>query len=196
MDRLIIFVKNPLPGQVKTRLGQSIGMPRAAAVYQNLLQHTHTLSARLSLNKEVWYGDFIHPEDLWNQGDFQKRKQRSGSLGERMAAAFLSAFEAGYDKVMIIGSDCPELRTEHMEKGLQALDKHEVVIGPARDGGYYLLGMRRPYALFKGIEWSTPRVLDQTLALCQDLQLNSYLLPVLSDLDDLNDLEKFPEYDA
>lgn len=196
MERLIIFVKNPLPGKVKTRLGRSIGLEKAAAIYSKLLIHTRNLCAALPLSKEVWYADFIHPEDLWNRGSFSKRKQGPGSLGTRMKRAFNRAFAEGYQKVLLIGSDCPELSPEHLQAALNALDRHAVVLGPAHDGGYYLIGMREPFPLFENIEWSTEKVLEQTLNLCQQLRLNPYLLPTLSDLDDLEDLKKFPAYDA
>lgn len=189
-------MKHPEAGKVKTRLGKDIGHERAVKVYQKLIDHTRAVALQMSLQREVWYGAEIRRDDQWPETHFQKKLQSGRDLGERMANAFRSAFADGARKVLIIGSDCPELSKPHLVKALNALDYTDVCLGPARDGGYYLLGLNSEQALFEAIPWSTAKVFSKTLEKIREKHLSYYLLPELSDLDTLEDLKNFPAYDA
>jgi rSAM/selenodomain-associated transferase 1 len=193
---LLVFVKNPLSGKVKTRLGKSIGYPQAAQVYRKLLAHTKQQILRLKADVQIWYGDAINNQDLWSQTGFSKHLQIQEDLGQRMNNAVEKAFAEGAHKVVVIGSDCPEISTQVLQQAFEELKKHDVVIGPANDGGYYLLGFSKYYNLFNNIAWSTSTVLPQTLAQIKTSQLSHFLLPELVDLDTVEDLKKFPEYDT
>ena len=114
---LIIFVKNPVPGKVKTRLAKSIGNEKAAEVYAFLLDHTRAITGRLNDTQcFVYYGDVIGERDGWSNGFYHRRLQSGRDLGERMRNAFADCFQAGFSKVVIIGSDCLEIQTRHLQQ--------------------------------------------------------------------------------
>lgn len=194
-NTLLVFVKNPLAGKVKTRLGKSIGYPQAAKVYQQLLAHTKQQILGLKADVQIWYGDFVNEADLWSNAGFSKHLQVQKDLGQRMKSAMEQAFQQGAQKVVIIGSDCPEISTAILNQAFETLQTKDAVIGPANDGGYYLLGFSKFHNLFENIAWSTATVLPQTLAKLEAAQLSYGLLPQLVDLDNLEDLKKFPEYE-
>lgn len=141
-EALIIFIKNAVPGKTKTRLAQSIGDDNALAVYRILLEHTHRITSGLTCATFVFYSDAIMPQDCWQQSGCRQCLQQGNDLGERMRNAFQSVFEQQYQKVVIIGSDCYELTSEILQQAFIKLNTTDVVIGPAKDGGYYLLGIK------------------------------------------------------
>jgi rSAM/selenodomain-associated transferase 1 len=192
MDALIIFVKNPVPSQVKTRLARSIGNQQAADVYTYLLAHTRRVTSGLKeVQCLVYYADAVNGSDLWEGANYEKRTQQGANLGERMAGAIVEAIERGFSKVVIIGSDCLEIGEEHIRQAFRHLDEVDLVIGPASDGGYYLLGMKMLHPnLFEGIAWSSDEVLKATLTKSKAQGLSHRLLEVLSDVDDLEDYLK------
>jgi len=179
---LIIFVKNPILGKVKTRLAADIGNERALYIYQKLQEKTHDVTDSTEFIKWVFYTEKVEEDDLWNQG-YEKKVQQGFDLGERMTNAFEVGFTFGYRKICIIGSDCYELDTNVLKKAFNCLQSHDFVIGPAADGGYYLLGMNKFHPeVFKNKAWSTDRVLPQTI---KDIELTGrsyYLLPTLNDI--------------
>ncbi len=183
--KLILFVKNPALGKVKTRLAQSIGDQGALKAYLKLLHYTRKIVAPLKVEKEVRYSDFIDVEDLWNQSEFNKELQFGGDLGLRMKTAFQESFSKSQNNaVVLIGSDCAELDTSTLECAFELLKENSLVIGPAKDGGYYLIGMNTCYPqLFDEIEWSTDKVLDQTLARARGHKIDYALLQELNDVD-------------
>jgi uncharacterized protein len=184
---LIIFAKNPVLGTVKTRLAKTIGIEKALLIYQQLLTHTRHISQMVEVDRFVFYSDFIDDRDGWI--DYRKYLQVPGDLGVKMEAAFATVFALGYTKAVIIGSDCYELTTAVIEQAFVQLHRHDVVVGPALDGGYYLLGMKQPHpTLFANKNWSTPQVLPHTLANLTDLQLSHFMLPLLRDIDEEMDL--------
>lgn len=186
---LLIFVKNPEPGEVKTRLAKSVGEEDALRIYQQLLRVTKSVTDELNCARQVWYSDFIDGEDLWSTGDYEKRLQKGSNLGDRMKQAFSQSFTDGYEKVVIIGSDCAELTSQIIEQAFRALDDSDLGIGPSEDGGYYLLGMSEFYPnLFNGISWSTPTVFEATIAKAEELDLSVQLMPELNDIDTKHDL--------
>lgn len=193
MDKnlLMIFIKNPVEGKVKTRLGASIGSANALQVYKKLLNHTREVVLQLSMDRQVWYSSMIDHRDSWSSDEFEKKLQHGSDLGERMSSAFESAFNSGYNKVVIIGSDCFDLSYHHIENAFLALNDHDAVIGPSKDGGYYLLGMKKYIPqLFSDIEWSTPEVFEKTVQHFKSTDLSFTTLDVLNDIDTIEDLRE------
>jgi uncharacterized protein len=188
-EALIIFTKNPIPGKVKTRLAATVGKDKALKIYKQLIQYTIELTNQLPIPKFLYYSDSIDLNDNWSNSLYKKMLQSGAGLGEKMKNAFSDLFDQGYDKVLIIGTDCPELSPGIINAAFDKLNNHDVVIGPARDGGYYLLGMKKLYpVLFQDISWSTDQVLHQTLSACVDSGLSNLLLDELSDIDNEEDL--------
>jgi rSAM/selenodomain-associated transferase 1 len=186
---LIIFTKNAEPGKVKTRLAATVGNVAAFAVFQKLSNYTAGIAAGLNVEKFVFYSDYIPAEDLWSGATFYKNIQQGISLGDRMSNAFADAFEKQFERVVIIGTDCPGLDQTTLEKAFEVEGDHDVVLGPAADGGYYLIGTNRYIpALFENIQWSTSEVLMSTISICRAHHLSYYLLPVLHDVDEEKDL--------
>ncbi|GAA4312571.1 TIGR04282 family arsenosugar biosynthesis glycosyltransferase [Pontixanthobacter gangjinensis] len=192
-DLLIIFTKNPEPGKVKTRLAKDIGDRNALEIYKTLLKHSQKQTASLNISKHVYYSNEIPEEDLWDRGGFDKKLQRGSDLGLRMENAFRDGFVAGFEKVLIIGTDLFDLKTAHIEDAFKALDQNDYVIGPARDGGYYLLGMKSlNSALFRNKNWSTSTVLEDSL---NDLMGEKVeLLEIQNDIDVLDDIKTYPAF--
>lgn len=183
---LIIFVRNPEPGKVKTRLAAQIGNEKALAVYIKLLQHTKQVASGADCDKYI-FATAPLKDDTWK--DFHVESQIEAGLGERMLHAFNLLFKKDYKKVVIIGSDCPELTTTHIEEAFANLEQYDVVIGPAKDGGYYLLGMKTLHTkLFEDKPWSTASVLKDTLHTIDGLNLSCHLLETLTDVDEEKDL--------
>ena len=188
---LMIFIKNPVAGEVKTRLGASIGSANALQVYKKLLSHTREIAVQVKCDREIWYSSMIDQRDSWNSDLFEKKLQQGRNLGVRMSGAFQQAFEAGYEKAVIIGSDCPELEPQHIEDAFDALRSQDAVIGPSEDGGYYLLGMKKyTPEIFSDIEWSTSSVFEETKRHFEQLGLTCKTLEVLNDIDTIEDLKK------
>ncbi|CAA9255925.1 MAG: Glycosyltransferase [uncultured Adhaeribacter sp.] len=192
---LIIFVKNAVAGKVKTRLAATIGPEKALEVYRVLLQRTHDITLILPISKAVYYSDFIE-EDIWNPLFYEKYVQNGSDLGARMQHAFAAGFAAGFEQICIIGSDCYELTAPIISQAFEKLDNNDVVIGPAEDGGYYLLGMKKQNnAFFNGKTWSTSTVLQDTLNNVKDAGQTVALLPELTDVDEEKDLITIREND-
>lgn len=190
---LIIFTRNPELGKCKTRLASSVGDETALAIYVFLLEHTQTVTASLQVEKEVHYSDRIGEDDLWDPEVYQKKMQWGDDLGERMHHAVKAGLEAGYKRVVLIGSDLYDLSTTDLEQAFDALNTHEVVLGPAEDGGYYLLGMTRLIPeVFENKEWGTATVLKDTLANLTDK--NTCLLVTKNDVDTLEDIKNHPDF--
>ena len=184
-NHLIIFVKAPRPGTVKTRLAHSLGGNKAAAAYAQLVE---TLVKNLSRLKHV---ELRHtPDDAeeeirpWLQSAWEARPQGGGDLGARMEAAFAEAFARGARRVVLIGSDCPEIKRGDIQEAHVKLKTHEVVLGPSLDGGYWLIGLNRPWReLFQGIPWSSSQVLGETLEKVRAGHGKVHLLRILTDID-------------
>lgn len=184
---LIIFVRRPVLGKVKTRLAATIGDENALLVYRHLLVHTKSVIQELAVNKFVFYADEIDIDDLWN--GFEKHLQAGSDLGERMKNAFQVMQKKGFKQIVIIGSDCLELDTQILNTAFKALEKTDVVIGPAKDGGYYLLGMKNDHSfLFDISSWSTGAVYADTINLLNINKLTYTALAKLNDVDTQEDL--------
>jgi hypothetical protein len=191
---LIIFVRNPALGKVKTRLAKEIGDESALSVYKNLLNHTQSITTAISCDRFVFYADYVNENDIWLKELYHKRLQSGNDLGGRMKEAFLFLFKEGYERVVIIGSDCYELTGTLIKEAFHQLINHRIVIGPANDGGYYLLGMNTFIEdVFNNKEWSTSTVLEETLKDIESAGYAYYLLPELNDVDNADDIKKYPE---
>ena len=183
-NTLLIFIRNPQLGKVKTRLARTLGDEEALRIYGLLLEKTRIAALDCQAHRWLFYSDFVPEKDDWSKQDFQKSIQSAGDLGERMEAAFRMAFESQAQKVLIIGSDCPTLSGEILNQAFDLLDTADVVIGPVPDGGYYLIGMNKiEPTLFKDIEWSTASVREKTIEKIVAASKSYALLPLLTDID-------------
>jgi rSAM/selenodomain-associated transferase 1 len=186
---LLVFLKNPVPGKVKTRLARRIGNEAVLKVYLQLLKYTGETTGNFSGHKRLYYSDFIPAKDVFFPNKEGMVLQDGENLGERMQKAFQETFREGYEKAVIIGTDCMQLKPGHIQSAFDSLDNCDVVIGPAKDGGYYLLGLKKTYLeLFEGKSWSPPLVLKETIHSLTSLGLKHTLLPVLPDIDVYDDL--------
>jgi uncharacterized protein len=192
-DLLIIFVKAPRPGHVKTRIAEVIGAQPAADAYLALvgilIGNLRTLP-----NVEVRYT----PDDAyleipqWLQPTWKTAPQGPGDLGERLVNAFRDGFMKGNERIAIIGSDAPDVSREDIEAAWSALGDHEVALGPAEDGGYWLIGLKSEQpALFEGISWSSSSVFDETMDRASAAGFKVQVLRKLSDIDTIEDWRRF-----
>lgn len=177
-NKLILFAKTPVLGKVKTRIALEKGNNMALKVYQYLLNHTINV-IRGATAEKIIYSDGLEIQDF----GFPVSLQNGNDLGEKMSHAFREQMEEN-SAICLIGSDCLEINTNIIEQAFSHLKQHELVLGPARDGGYYLIGMKKYHRLlFENITWSTDKVLNQTLQQAQTACLKTALLPELSDID-------------
>ena len=186
---LILFIKNPIPGKAKTRLAASVGDDMALRMYGILCTWMREQASALGpeARRYLYYSQEI-TEDEWPVAKYHKKLQQGADLGDRMKKALAEVFAEGHKKVLIIGSDCPGITTEYLNQAYAQLDVSDVVIGPAADGGYTLLGMRQfTPELFDGVAWSTEDVLQQTLARAEAAGRTLSQLPTLIDVDHLED---------
>ncbi len=195
-ELLIIFTRNPELGKFNWVLAATIGDVAALEIYKYLLAHTASITEDLLVHKEVHYSDEIHHNDIWNDSIFRKKSQKGYDLGERMKNAFKAGFKDGYDKIIIIGSDMYDLSPQDLEHAFTALSVNDYVLGPAEDGGYYLLGMKKlNNSLFENKKWGTNTVLNDTLN--NLLNENIELLPFRNDIDyyeDIKDIRVFDQF--
>ena len=190
---LLVFTRNPELGKVKTRLAKTVGNATALKIYIFLLERTRDIAVKVAADKAVYYSVKIRENDIWDASIFQKHQQVGEDLGIRMLHAFKNGFKAGYEKVMIIGSDLYDLTAETIENAFIALENNEVVIGPAEDGGYYLLGMNSlEEKIFKNKDWGTETVRKDTLEDLKDKKV--FLLGELNDVDVFEDIEHHPAF--
>lgn len=192
-QHLLIFARHPELGKVKTRLAADIGEEAALAIYQELVEHTRGVADAVPVHKTVWLAATPNSAalaavpDPWN--GYEQAIQPAGDLGMKMEAAFAAAFAAGATAAVIIGTDCPGLTAGLLSEAYAVLEQADIVIGPAEDGGYYLLGMKSLYSeLFVGKSWSTASVLADTLRDAAELNLTVEQLASLRDVDDVADL--------
>jgi uncharacterized protein len=189
---LIVFSKNPVAGRVKTRLAASIGDRAALEVYETLRAMTLQAASAAECTKAVFYSDFIPADDLFLRTEgFDAFLQEGNDLGERMHRAFLEGFGLGFDHVVLIGTDCPELSSFLIDQAFGELEIQDAVLGPARDGGFYLVGLNHPMPeLFLDRKWSTSGVLNESLGILRKQHAEYALLPALSDIDTIKDLQE------
>lgn len=188
-NALLIFTRNPELGKVKTRLAKTIGDEKALIVYTDLLLHTMIETHAIDCDKFVFYDTAIIEDDIWSEEYYQKKLQSNGDIGQRMHDAFEILFEMGYQNCIIVGSDLFDLKAIIIETAFKKLMNHDVAIGPAEDGGYYLLGLKKGLpAIFQNKDWGTDSVFKATM---KDLKGQKVcLLDTLNDIDTFEDLER------
>jgi uncharacterized protein len=184
-ERLIILLKAARRGSVKTRIAQTTGAERACEIYRELVESV--LDGVRSVNHvELRFApdDALEEVRSWLRDGWSANPQGPGDLGERLQRAFADAFANGAERVAIIGSDCPQVRASDVRTAWRELKLHDVVVGPAIDGGYWLIGLRASQPqLFHGVPWSSDQVLGHTLAQAKSQGLRIQLLRILSDID-------------
>jgi rSAM/selenodomain-associated transferase 1 len=188
---LLIFVKNPEKGKVKTRLARTVGDEKAYNTYLKLLNFTIKVASKVEVQRQIWYSSFVDEEDGLGGADFEKKLQYGENLGERMQNAFREGFKGQYEKIVIIGSDCPGITPDIIEEAYAKLDRNDVVLGPSEDGGYYLLGLKKMITgIFESIPWSTEEVFSDTVKVLKNKKIDYGLLSTLNDIDTEEDLRK------
>lgn len=186
---LLIFARNPELGKVKTRLAKSVGEKKALEIYHQLLQKTKDIALKVSCFRVVCYSNFVDFNDLFDPTYFYKDEQYGQDLGQRMNNAISSSFEEDAERVVVIGSDCYDLSAIIIQSAFDALNSKDVVLGPAEDGGYYLIGMKSSnLSLFENKEWGSSNVLLDTLLSIKEVGLSCELLETLNDVDTIDDL--------
>lgn len=196
LQRIIVFARYPEPGKTKTRLIPAIGAEKAAALQRLLAEHVmsviRTWIARRPVSVEIRYeGADETRMTEWLGSGFLYNIQRGDDIGEKMHNAFEDAFNEKFEHVIIVGTDLPFLNSEVLESALNLLNTHDLVLGPANDGGYYLVGLKAPQPeLFRNIAWGTDRVLDRTVHAASSLGMTLTFVPALDDVDRPEDLQK------
>ena len=189
---LLIFYRNPELGKIKKRLVASMGEAKAYSIYLLLCDHTKNITERLTYPKALYYSEYIDDHDNWASNKFQKYVQTGIDIGDKMANAFRSGFANGHKYICIIGTDCFNLTSRIIDEAFRRLLTHDVVIGPANDDGYYLLGMNYMHnELFKGKNWSKNKVFGDLIHTIKLLGLSHWELEKLNDIEDEKDLPAY-----
>lgn len=188
---LVIFQKSSRSGNVKTRLAREVGEKKAREIYEFLCQYTHLCAKEVSCPKVIYF-DQVPDVDQHNHPDFFSiQTQVAGDLGQRMRQAFQELFLQGYERIVLIGTDCLQLSSKELKQAFEVLDVYDVVLGPATDGGYYLVGMQTFVPeLFESIDWSTSRVMEQSKERLRQTGHSHFSLKTLSDIDFKADWER------
>ena len=193
---LLILTRNPELGKCKSRLAAKVGDQAALDIYNFLLDKTVSFTKDLKVEKWVYYSETIWMDDIWDNKVYKKKLQVGNDLGERMMNAFDEGFKAGFENIIIIGSDMFHLDQTDLEAAFSKLMDHDFVLGPAEDGGYYLLGMKSlKKELFQNKEWGTNTVLADTLSDIKDEKF--VFLDEKNDVDyyeDIKDIEAFAPF--
>ena len=205
MKRLLLFTRYPRPGKVKTRMIPVLGPQGAACLHRQMTEQVINNLRPLLRNTgntvqlQIHYCEGSEQEMVvWLGNEFKYIRQNGNDLGQRMQRAFEQSWQEGSKHTLILGSDCPSIDAPLLQEGLEALQKHQVVLGPAADGGYYLIGLQ-PFPLgyatfFQDISWGTSQVLQQTKQQAALASLSVFFLPELHDIDRPEDLVHFPNY--
>lgn len=194
--QLIIFVKAPRAGFVKTRLAATVGSETALETYETLVEII-TTNLRSVRNVDLHFAPADAGQEVarWLQDGWTSSPQTDGDLGKKLKAAFRQAFDQGFERVLIIGSDCPYVEPADISAAESELEKNDVVLGPATDGGYWLVGLKvLASELFENINWSTESVLQETLSQAKSAKLTVGQIRELSDVDNVADLMRFHEW--
>ena len=190
---LIIFTRNPILGKVKTRLAKTVGDKTALDIYTFLLKKTKEITLDSPCDKVVYYSEKLIKNDIWNCNSFRKEVQSGEDLGAKMKNSFYDAFENNYRKVVLIGSDIYDLESYHINEAFKKLDTNDVVMGPALDGGYYLIGLKKMHPkIFDNKKWGSSTVRKDTLKNLEKVDV--HLLPILNDVDVIEDIEHHPAF--
>jgi rSAM/selenodomain-associated transferase 1 len=189
---LIVFVKNNIIGKVKTRLAKTVGDNKAFEVYKQLIDITEECSLKVDSDKHIYFSEKVITSKWVDELKFV---QQGNSLGDRMSNAFENGFKQGYEKVILIGSDLPDISPSIIQEAFDKLEKSEVVFGPAEDGGYYLIGMKKPRKfIFENKPWSETELLKLTLEELGKQDVSYSFLQTLNDIDTFEDLKSSKLY--
>ena len=194
-QHLIIFTRYPEPGKTKTRLIPALGEVGAANLHQQMTEYTVSQAQELvkiaRISVEVRFtGGNLQKMQHWLGNDLEYQTQEEGDLGVRMERSLNHAFKQKAEQVIIIGTDCPDFSLQILATAFEQLKTFNLVLGPALDGGYYLIGLQQPQPeLFKNIHWGTDQVLIETLKIAKSRDLSIYSLPLLADIDRPEDLK-------
>ena len=192
-DQILVFARFPEIGRCKTRLAKGLGKENALLIYRALLDHTLAV-VKSSPGLGVLFADpdeHVADAPEWAAGMDAYHPQGPGNLGEKLARAVRKSFAEGARRVILIGCDCPQISKDSVVSSFQALEQHDVVLGPTNDGGYYLIGMKESLAfLFQGIPWSSEKVLEKTLNALNFHSLSYILLDIFSDVDTQADFDR------
>lgn len=192
---LIIFAREPKDGKVKTRLRRDLPAPTVTRLYKAFVKDVLTVARKTRCDQRFIYyvGNSSSIPFLKRAGrQFQLRRQVGKDLGERMYKAFVYCQRMRFDRIVIIGTDCLTLTSRDIEKALKKLESYDCVLGPSKDGGYYLIALKSPYLrLFQGVRWSTSSVLRQTIQKARKLNIKIYLLRKREDIDTVSHLKTF-----
>lgn len=192
---LIIFTRYPEVGKTKTRLIPAIGAEKATDLHRKMtelsVKTANNLKAKLDVNIYVYFtGGNNDLMQLWLGENLLFKTQVEGDLGMKMSSALADSFMSGNQETIIIGTDCPSLNVDILLIAFEQLKNHDLVIGKAEDGGYYLIGLNSSIPeLFINIDWGTSKVFQQTINIAQNLNLQVYNLPILRDIDSSEDLQ-------
>lgn len=188
---LIIFTRNPVQGRVKTRLAAVTGDETALKVYRALREHTASAAKASHAQRAVFYSDYLPDKDCFLDGETLAFLQTGKNLGERMLHAFETAFSLPFRHAVLIGTDCPDLHAGLIDQAFSVLERSDAVIGPAKDGGFYLIGLKRSYPdVFLNRTWSHSSVLKETIRRLGESRATFELLPELQDIDTFEDLQQ------
>lgn len=196
--RLLIFARYPESGKVKTRLADTLGTAEALKVYKKLLLYTFQICQQYTGMVQICWAETLpeHP-DFPLPTTFIQSVQKGSELGDRLMNAFVEHFHASAIPIMIIGADCPSLSVDILRTASDKLQKYDVVIGPAVDGGYYLLGMQHYFkAILADIPWSTSSVFPETMEKINHNKLSCFILPTLRDIDTISDYQYYYHFFA
>ena len=188
-----IFAKFWEPGKVKTRLAKSIGQSSSAKLHRAFVSHLIQKLVRVDCNRVIGFTPQESESQFKQiaQPDWQLEVQIGEDLGQRMNSFFIRAFERSFQKVVLIGADFPGISIDYIEAAFDALSDNDVVLGPASDGGYVLIGLSKPCHIFEGVQWSTDTVLESTVENIQQLELSHKLLSTQTDIDEIEQLAHF-----
>ena len=183
---LIVFVKNIILGKVKTRLAKTIGNDAAFSIYSELVAITEKATTKVKTDKHIYFSDEVISSKWKND---KKLVQKGADIGIRMQNAFQHGFDKGYENIILIGSDLPNISKEIIETGFEKLQQNDVVFGPAEDGGYYLIGMSKMNtSIFENKPWSQSDLLAVTLQELEAQNQSVELIETLNDIDTFEDL--------
>lgn len=186
---LIIFCENAVQGEVKKRLASEVGEENALVVYEELLSHTADVSKSVMAQRKCYYSQFVANDDFFDDGHFEKLIQKGGDIGEVMYNACKLSFGEWANKVVMVGSSCYDLNAGIIEEAFRALDNHDFVIGPSKDGGFYLLGLNDLYPeLFLDRHWDNENVILDTIIEIGKLNKTHYILPTLTLVESIDDV--------
>lgn len=194
MKRLLVFLKYPEPGKVKTRIGKEIGHVKAAQIYRELAERVLGNIMEGNYTVVLYYSPSWSVDDFkeWLGSDYVYKPQRGADLGQRMKNAIRDEIAEGAESVVLIGTDCVQVDSSVINKAFESMHDNDVVIGPATDGGYYLIACRASFnELFENIEWSTNKVYSQTMNRIDELGLKTFILEKKTDIDTYEDYQNF-----